>query len=157
MPESFAEAADRLPAGRALIGLDVGTKTVGVAVCDPDWRVATPVETVKRTKFTQDAARIRALAEARGAGGIVVGLPLNMDGSEGPRAQATRAFARNLAKVVDLPAAFWDERLSTVAMERELIALDTSRAKRAEMIDAAAASYILQGAIDRLRALKQNG
>jgi putative Holliday junction resolvase len=144
------EAAPHWPARGALIGLDLGTKTIGVSVSDPDRKLATGVETVKRTAFTADAARLIALAQARNAAGFVLGLPVNMDGSEGPRAQATRAFARNLAKLTDLPIALWDERLSTAAVERELIAADVSRAKRAAVIDQHAAAYILQGALDRL-------
>jgi putative Holliday junction resolvase len=134
-----------------LLGLDLGDKTIGVASCDPDRRVATPVETVVRSKFTADAARLAHLAKERGVVGLVLGLPLNMDGSEGPRAQSTRAFARNLERALALPLAFWDERLSTAAVERDLIALDMSRAKRAAKIDGAAAAFILQGAIDRMR------
>ncbi len=153
MKESFAEQAAALGASGALFGLDIGEKTIGVAVCDPARMVATPVETIRRKKFTPDAQRIALLAGERAIAGIIIGLPLNMDGSEGPSAQRARAFARNLPKVIDLPVAFWDERLSTAAMERELIGLDTSRAKRAEKIDEMAATYILQGAIDRLRGL----
>jgi len=134
-----------------LIGLDLGEKTIGVASSDPDRRLAAGVETVTRSKFTADAARLMALAAERHATGFVLGLPINMDGSEGPRAQATRAFARNLAKLTELPIALWDERLSTAAVERELIAADVSRAKRAAVIDQHAAAYILQGALDRLR------
>lgn len=135
----------------ALLGLDLGEKTIGIAVCDPLRMVATPVETIRRRKFTIDAGRLGELAAERKVVGYILGLPLNMDGSEGPRAQSTRAFARNLANAQTLPVAFWDERMSTMAMERELIALDTSRAKRAEKIDEMAATFILQGAIDRLR------
>ncbi len=138
------------PAG-ALFGLDLGEKTIGVAVCDPDRRVATPVVTVRRRKFTIDAEELVTLVQSRNVVGLVFGLPLNMDGTEGPRAQSTRAFARNLGRTLPLPMAFWDERLSTVAMDRDLIELDTSRAKRAEKIDEMAATFILQGAIDRIR------
>jgi putative Holliday junction resolvase len=145
------EAARILPPRGGLIGLDLGEKTIGVASCDPDRRLATGVQTIARTKFTGDAALLTEIAGARGAVGFVLGLPLNMDGSEGPRAQATRAFARNLSKLTDLPIALWDERLSTAAVERELIAADVSRAKRAAVIDQHAAAFILQGAIDRLR------
>ena len=151
MLADFELAASAFGDVGALIGLDLGEKTIGVATSDPRRMVATPVETVRRKKFTADAERLKALAEERAAVGIVIGLPLNMDGTEGPRAQSTRAFVRNLARVLPLPVAFWDERLSTVAMERSLIALDTSRARRAEQIDAAAATFILQGAMDRLR------
>ena len=155
MTIDFQEASDAFGATGALIGLDLGTKTIGVAICDPDRRVATPIETVRRNKFTLDAARLVALATDRNAVGIILGLPLNMDGTEGPAAQSIRAFARNLSRVIELPMAFWDERLSTAAMDRELINMDTSRAKRAEKIDEMAATYILQGAIDRLRKLSQ--
>jgi putative Holliday junction resolvase len=146
----LAEAAAMLPARGALIGLDLGSKTIGVAASDPDRRLATGVETIARRNFTADAARLLALASERKAVGLVLGLPLNMDGSEGPRAQSTRAFARNLAKLTQLPIALWDERLSTAAVERELIAADASRAKRAAVIDQHAAAFILQGALDRL-------
>jgi putative holliday junction resolvase len=153
----LVEAAAHLPATGALIGLDLGTKTIGVAVSDPDRRVATGVETIARKAFTPDAARVLALAAERKAAGIVLGLPINMDGSEGTRAQSTRAFARNLARITDLPIALWDERLSTAAVERELIAADVSRAKRAKVIDEHAAIFILQGALDRLATLARKG
>jgi putative Holliday junction resolvase len=146
----LTEAALHLPARGALIGLDLGTKTIGVATSDPDRKLATAVETIARKTFTADAKRIIGLAAERSAVGIVLGLPINMDGSEGPRAQSTRAFARNLAKLTDLPIALWDERLSTAAVERELIAADVSRKKRAAVIDQHAAAFILQGALDRL-------
>ena len=149
----LVEAVPYLGARGALIGLDLGTKTIGVAVSDPDRKLATGVETVARKTFTVDARRILALAEERSAVGFVLGLPINMDGSEGPRAQSTRAFARNFAKLTGLPIAFWDERLSTAAVERELIAADVSRKKRAAVIDQHAAAYILQGALDRLARL----
>ncbi len=144
------EAAELLPARGALIGLDLGTKTIGVAVSDPDRRVAAPVETIARKRFGVDAQRLLALAAERRATGFVLGLPINMDGTEGPRAQATRAFARNLAALTELPIALWDERLSTAAVERVLIEADASRAKRKAVIDQHAAAYILQGALDRL-------
>ena len=146
----LTEAAAHWPARGALIGLDLGTKTIGVATSDPDRRIATAVETVRRKTFTADAQRLLTLAGERGAVGIVLGLPVNMDGSEGPRAQSTRAFARNLAKLTELPIALWDERLSTAAVERELIAADVSRTRRAAVIDQHAAMFILQGALDRL-------
>src|SRR5690348_18419303 len=146
----LADAAAMLPLRGVLIGLDLGTKTIGVAVSDPDRRVAAPVETIARKRFASDAERILALAAERRAVGCVLGLPVNMDGSEGPRAQATRAFARNLARLTELPIALWDERLSTAAVERALIAADASRAKRKNVIDQHAAAYILQGALDRL-------
>jgi putative Holliday junction resolvase len=146
----LAEIAALLPARGALIGLDLGTKTIGVAVSDPDRRLATTVETVRRSRFSADAARLIALARERKAVGVVLGLPVNMDGSEGPRAQSTRAFARQFATVSGLPVALWDERLSTAAVERGLLAADVSRRKRAAVIDQHAAAYILQGALDRL-------
>ncbi|HKY87144.1 MAG TPA: Holliday junction resolvase RuvX [Pseudorhodoplanes sp.] len=144
------DAAPHLPVRGALIGLDLGTKTIGVAASDPDRKLAAGVETIARKTFMADADRILKLAQERRAVGFVLGLPLNMDGSEGPRAQSTRSFARNLGKRTDLPIALWDERLSTVAVERELIAADASRAKRAAVIDQHAAAFILQGALDRL-------
>jgi len=150
------EAAARWPERGALIGLDLGTKTIGVAVSDPDRRLATGVETIQRKAFKADAARLLALASERNATGFVLGLPINMDGSEGPRAQSTRAFARNLAGLTALPIGLWDERLSTSAVERELIGMDVSRAKRAEVIDEHAAIFILQGALDRLKTLRGN-
>jgi putative Holliday junction resolvase len=146
----LVDAAALFPQRGALIGLDLGTKTIGVATSDPDRRVATPVETVARQRFSLDAQRLIALAAERQAVAFVLGLPLNMDGSEGARAQSTRAFARNLAKLTELPIALWDERLSTVAVERALIAADASRAKRKAVIDQHAAAYILQGALDLL-------
>jgi putative Holliday junction resolvase len=147
---ALTDAAPLLPARGSLIGLDLGTKTIGVASSDPDRRVAAPVETIARTRFQLDAARILELAGERKAAGLVLGLPINMDGSEGPRAQSTRAFARNLAQLTALPIALWDERLSTAAVERALIAADASRAKRKAVIDQHAAVFILQGALDRL-------
>ena len=149
----LVEAAAHWPARGALVGLDLGTKTIGVAVSDPDRKLATGVETIARSTFTADARRVLTLAAERSAVGFVLGLPINMDGSEGPRAQSTRAFARNLSKLTELPIALWDERLSTVAVERELIAADVSRAKRAAVIDEHAAIFILQGALDRLARL----
>jgi len=142
------------PPMRALAGLDLGTVTIGVAVSDGMRQVATPLETIRRKKFGLDAARLLEICEDRNIAGIVLGLPLNMDGSEGPRCQSTRAFARNLEKLTDLPISFWDERLSTVAAERALLEADTSRKRRAEVIDHVAASYILQGALDRLSHLE---
>jgi putative holliday junction resolvase len=147
----LAELAPLLPARGALIGLDLGTKTIGVAASDPDRRIAAGVETIARKTFSGDAKRVFALAVERKAIGFVLGLPINMDGSEGPRAQSTRAFARNLARVVALPIGLWDERLSTAAVERDLIAADASRKKRAAVIDQHAAAYILQGALDLLQ------
>jgi putative Holliday junction resolvase len=146
----IVDAAGLLPPRGALLGLDLGTKTIGVAASDPDRRLAAGVETIARKAFSADAKRLLALAQQRSAAGFVLGLPLNMDGSEGPRAQSVRAFARNLAKLTELPIALWDERLSTAAVERELIAADASRRQRAAVIDQHAAAYILQGALDRL-------
>lgn len=151
------EAAGRWPARGALIGLDLGTKTIGVAMSDPERRMAIGVETIRRTAFTKDAERVFAFADQRNAVGVVLGLPVNMSGSEGPRAQSTRAFARNLAKLTSLPIALWDERLSTIAVERDLIAANASRRKRADVIDQHAAAFILQGALDRLRTLRNSG
>ncbi|MCX7289206.1 MAG: Holliday junction resolvase RuvX [Rhodobacterales bacterium] len=151
--ESFAAT---LPPNRAVAGLDLGTVTIGVAISDLRRQVATPVEVIRREKFTQDAARLLALLQARGAFGIVLGLPLNMDGSSGPRVQSTQAFARNLEKLTDLPICYWDERLSTVAATRALLEADTSRKRRKEVIDQVAAAYILQGALDRLAYLAEN-
>ncbi len=148
------EAARHWPARGALIGLDLGTKTIGVAVSDPDRRLATGVATIQRKAFKADAARLLAIAAERKAVGFVLGLPVNMDGSEGPRAQSTRAFARNLSKLTELPIGLWDERLSTAAVERELIGMDVSRARRAQVIDEHAAIFILQGALDRLANLR---
>ncbi|MEA2986174.1 MAG: putative pre6S rRNA nuclease [Alphaproteobacteria bacterium] len=147
------EAVALWPPRGALIGIDLGTKTIGVAVSDPDRKLGAGVETIERKNFTTDARRLLQLATERRAVGFVLGLPINMDGSEGPRAQSTRAFARNLAKLTELPIALWDERLSTAAVERELIAADASRARRAAIIDQHAAAYILQGALDRLAKL----
>ena len=146
----LVEAAEYFAPRGALVGLDLGSKTIGVAVSDPDRRLATGVTTLARSNFTADAAKLLTLAAERSAIGFVLGLPINMDGSEGPRAQSTRAFARNFAKLTDLPIALWDERLSTAAVERTLIEADVSRAKRAAVIDEHAAMFILQGALDRL-------
>ena len=146
------DVAPLLGAG-ALLGLDPGTKTIGVAVSDGLQMTATALETIKRRKFAQDAARLEEIAKGRGIVGVVVGLPLNMDGSEGPRAQSARAFARNVSDKLDLPVALWDERLSTAAAERTLLEADTSRKRRAEVIDAMAAQHILQGVLDRLAVL----
>ena len=154
---ALAELAPHLLPRGALLGLDLGTKTIGVATSDPDRRLATAVETIARTRFAADAERLMTLAAERKAVGFVLGLPINMDGSEGPRAQATRAFARNLARVTQLPIALWDERLSTVAVERELITADVSRARRKAVIDQHAAVFILQGALDRLDRLRREG
>jgi putative Holliday junction resolvase len=136
-----------------LMGIDLGTKTIGLALSDVERRLATPLETIKRVKYTQDVAKMLALADRHGVVAFVIGLPLNMDGSEGPRAQSTRAFVRQTAPAAKRPFIFWDERLSTAAVTRELIAQDASRAKRAEVVDRMAAAYILQGALDRLARL----
>src|SRR5499426_3966917 len=152
----LADIAPLLAPRGSLIGLDLGTKTIGVAASDPDRRLATGVETIARHRFSADAARLLELAAERKALAFVLGLPINMDGSEGPRAQATRAFARNLARLTELPIALWDERLSTAAVERDLIAADASRRKRAAVIDQHAAAFILQGALDRLSSERQN-
>ncbi|MFS4580133.1 Holliday junction resolvase RuvX [Phaeobacter sp. C3_T13_0] len=149
--EAFAEAT---PGFTPIAGLDFGDKTVGVAISDRMGTVATPLETIRRKKFTLDAERLFEIVKTREVGALLLGLPRNMDGSEGPRCQKTRAFARNLAKLTDLPIGFWDERLSTVAAERALLEADTSRKRRAEVIDHVAASYILQGALDRMRHIK---
>jgi len=150
----LVELAPLLPARGALIGLDLGTKTIGVAASDPDRRLAAGVTTIARKTFSSDATRLLELAAERNAVGFVLGLPINMDGTEGPRAQSSRAFARNLARLTALPIGLWDERLSTAAVERELIAADASRKKRAAVIDQHAAAYILQGALDRLLHMK---
>ena len=142
-----------LPPFRAILGLDLGDKTIGVAVSDLSRSIATPIEVIRREKFTLDAQRLFAIVANRNAAGLILGLPLNMDGSEGPRVQSTRAFARNLEKLTALPITFWDERLSTVAAERALLEADTSRKRRREVIDQVAAGYILQGALDRMRVL----
>jgi putative Holliday junction resolvase len=147
--EQAAEFRAALPDGGALLALDLGTQTIGTAFCDAGWRFATPGKTLPRGKFTRDLAELEKLVADRGVQGLVLGLPKNMDGSEGPRAQASRAYARNLAPL-GLPLLLWDERWSTASAERDLIAQDTSRAKRAERIDSHAAAVILQGAIDAL-------
>lgn len=146
-----------LPRDGSIAGLDLGTKTIGVALSDLRRSVATPTTVIRREKFTLDAAALLKIVTERQVVGIVLGLPLNMDGSEGPRVQSTRAFARNLEKLTPLPITFWDERLSTVAAERALLEADASRKRRKEVIDAVAAGYILQGALDRLDALSRNG
>ncbi len=142
-----------LPPARPLMGLDLGTKTIGVALSDRSRRIATGRETIRRTKFSADAERLLKLASEDNAAAIIIGLPINMDGSEGPRAQSTRAFARNLERLTELPIVFWDERLSTAAVERMLIEADRSRARRSELVDKLAAAWILQGALDRLTTL----
>jgi putative Holliday junction resolvase len=139
-----------LPKGARLLGVDLGTKTIGLALSDVERRIATPLETLKRTKFRPDADAILRIVERFGVGGLVVGLPLNMDATEGPRAQSTRAFVRNLKPLIRIPVAFWDERLSTLAVTRTLIEADASRARRGAVVDKMAAAYILQGALDRV-------
>ncbi len=148
--EDISEFASALPPMTGVMGLDLGDKTIGVAVSDSLRNVATPLETVRRKKFGVDAARLLEIAKDRSLSGLLLGLPLNMDGSEGPRCQSTRAFARNLSRLTELPIGYWDERLSTVAAERMLLENDTSRARRADLIDNVAAGYILQGALDRM-------
>jgi putative Holliday junction resolvase len=146
---SPAEFREALPGGGRLLGMDVGTRTIGVALCDAQWTIATPAELLRRGKFSADLEKLRILAAAQQAKGLVVGLPLNLDGSDSPRTQSVRAFARNLAPL-GLPLLLWDERWSTQAVTRTLIDADASRARRAELVDKMAAAYILQGAIDAL-------
>ena len=152
--ENVEDFVVAMPASGAVAGLDLGTVTIGVAISDGRRTVATPRETIKRKKFTLDAARLFEITGDNLVTGLVLGLPMNMDGSEGPRCQATRAFARNLERLTPLPITFWDERLSTVAAERALLEADTSRKRRAEVIDHVAASYILQGVLDRMAHMK---
>ena len=151
--EDVFEFANKLHSNNSLIGLDLGTKTIGVAVSDTILSVATPIKTIKRKKFSADADQLLRIISLKNCCGVVVGLPKNMDGSEGPRAQSTRAFARNFSAKTQLPITFWDERLSTVAAEKALLEADTTRKRRAEVIDHVAAAYILQGFLDRLRIL----
>jgi putative Holliday junction resolvase len=148
---SLRDAIAAIPADRRLMGLDLGTKTIGVATSDRTRMIATPIETIVRKKFTADAERLLAIIAAENIGLIVLGLPVNMDGTEGPRCQSTRAFARNFARLSPVPVVFWDERLSTAAVERMLIEADASRAKRDQVIDKLAAAWILQAALDSLR------
>ncbi|HSE73300.1 MAG TPA: Holliday junction resolvase RuvX [Dongiaceae bacterium] len=143
-----------LARNQRLLGLDVGDKTIGLALSDPALSVASPVTTIRRSKFTADATALLKLAADRGVGGLVIGLPLNMDGTEGPRCQSVRQFASNLLKLKDLPILFWDERLSTMAVERAMIAHDLTRAKRDKVVDQAAAAFILQGALDAIARAK---
>ncbi|MEO0486067.1 MAG: Holliday junction resolvase RuvX [Pseudomonadota bacterium] len=151
--DDIVDFAAALPPALPIAGLDLGTHTIGVALSDRIHTVATPLDTIRRKKFGVDAKALLALITGREASGIVLGLPRNMDGTEGPRCQATRAFARNLSGLTHLPITFWDERLSTVAAERALLEADTTRKRRAQIIDQVAASYILQGALDRMRHL----
>jgi len=155
--EDIAAFAEALSPMQAIAGLDLGDRTIGVAVSDTFRQVASPLETIRRKKFSADAARLMEIAGERRLGGFVLGLPRNMDGSEGPRCQSTRAFARNFTRLHPLPLLFWDERLSTVAAERALLEADTSRKRRAEVVDHVAAGYILQGALDRLAHLGRVG
>ncbi len=152
-PEAFAAL---LPPKAALIGLDLGTKTIGMALSDVERRFASPLRTIARVKFRADADDLIREAEKQQVAGLVLGLPLNMDGSEGPRAQATRAFARNLSALTPLPLLFWDERLSTAAVTRTLLEADASRKRRDEVVDKMAAAYILQGALDRMLRLARS-
>jgi putative Holliday junction resolvase len=144
------ELAAALPRPMRLAGLDLGEKTIGIAIGDPGHHVASPLTTIRRTKFTKDATELLRIVDERQIGGLVIGLPLNMDGSEGPRCQSVRQFARNLAPMRDLPIAFWDERMSTMAVTRTMIEADLSRAKRSKVVDQSAAAFILQGALDSL-------
>jgi len=153
---ALGELDTSLPPAAALIGLDLGTKTIGVAVSDLGRRIASPLVLINRVKFTQDAEALAKIIAERQVAAIVIGLPLNMDGSEGPRAQATRAFVRNLLPKIEIPIAFWDERLSTVAVTRTLLEADTSRKRRGELVDKMAAAFILQGALDRLQRLARD-
>jgi putative Holliday junction resolvase len=148
---ALQSALENLPQTSRLMGLDLGTKTIGIATSDRSRQIATPITTIARTKFTQDATELLAIATKENVGVLVLGLPINMDGTEGPRAQATRAFARNLARLTSLSIVFWDERLSTAAVERMLIDADTSRATREKVVDKLAAAWILQAALDALR------
>jgi len=150
---TLADLRRALAPRQRLLGLDVGEKTIGLAISDSDFKVAAAVETIRRTKFAADAARLAQLVAERGIGGLVIGLPVNMDGSEGPRCQSVRQFAANLLKRIELPIAFWDERLSTAAVTRAMLEADVSRAKRAQAVDKMAATYILQGALDALARL----
>jgi len=145
----------RLVAGAPLIGLDLGAKTIGMAVSDTTRKVASPLDTIRRTKFQADAATLLDICAAERVCGLVIGLPLNMNGTEGPRSQSTRAFVRNLAQLTEVPMTLWDERLSTQAVTRTLIEADTSRRRRGEVVDKLAAAYILQGCLDRLRSLER--
>jgi len=149
--KTLSELRDGLKRGQRLMGLDLGSKTIGLSLSDVTLTVASPLETIRRTKFSKDAERLLELTAQHEIGGFVVGLPVNMDGSEGPSAQSARAFVRNLQKLSPIPVAFWDERMSTVAVTRTLLEADASRARRAEVVDKMASAYILQGALERLR------
>ena len=147
---SLPELKAALPYGKRLLGLDIGSKTIGLAVSDATLTIATPIEIIRRKRFKDDVARLQEIVKARGVGGFILGWPVNMDGSEGPRCQSTRAFSDNLAAKIDLPQALWDERLSTAAVERTLLEADSSRARRKQVVDKMAAAYILQGALHAL-------
>jgi putative holliday junction resolvase len=147
---ALSDLARHLGQEQRLLGLDVGTKTIGLAMSDVGRQIASPLETIRRTKFMADATRLLGLARTHDVGGLVMGLPINLDGTEGPRAQSVRAFVRNLGQLTELPMTFWDERLSTAAVERALFEANASRKRRSELIDKMAAAYILQGALDRL-------
>jgi putative Holliday junction resolvase len=155
-PEDPLAFVAALPAGSRLFGLDLGSKTIGIAVSDAGMRIASPLTTIARVKFTRDAEVLLALAVREGVGGLVMGLPINMDGSEGPRAQSTRAFVRNLRPLTELPVIYWDERLSTAAVTRTLLEADASRKRRGEVVDKMAASFILQGFLDRLHVAERH-
>ncbi|RWX78802.1 Holliday junction resolvase RuvX [Neorhizobium lilium] len=153
---TIEELANTLQTGQAIAGLDLGTKTIGISMSDLGRRFASPRPVIKRVKFGKDAETLLAIAAREKVAAFVIGLPVNMDGSSGPRVQATRAFVRSMSEKTDIPFVYWDERLSTVAAERALLEMDVSRAKRAERIDSAAASFILQGALDRLTAIARS-
>ncbi len=146
----LTEIKNHLKAGQRLLGIDLGSKTIGIALSDIMYRIATPMETLKRGKFTHDADRLLTIITEQKVGGLILGFPLNMDGSEGPRCQSTRAFAQNISEKIDIPIALWDERLSTAAVTRTLLEADTSRKRRKQVVDKMAAAYILQGALDNL-------
>lgn len=144
------EIKNHMAAGQRLLGLDLGSKTIGIALSDILCHIATPMETLKRQKFTKDAERLLSIISEQNVGGLILGFPLNMDGSEGPRCQSTRAFAQNISEKTDIPIALWDERLSTIAVTRTLLEADASRKRRKEVVDKMAAAYILQGALNKL-------
>ena len=155
--DDIASLADAVGPGQRLLGLDLGDKTIGLALSDSGFGIASPVGTIRRKRFTQDAAELLRLVDVREVGGLVIGLPINMDGTEGPRCQSSRQFAANLLALREIPIAFWDERLSTSAVERAMVSADLSRKKRAKRVDTAAAAYILQGALDSLAHARRTG
>ena len=155
--EQAADFRAALPDGGVLLALDLGTQTIGTALCDAGWRFATPGKTLPRGKFSRDLAALEKLVKDRGVGGLVLGLPRNMDGSEGPRCQSVRQFGRNLLEKIDLPLTYWDERLSTSAVDRSMLEADLSRKRRGELVDKLAAAFILQGALDFLRRRREAG